>query len=61
MEFLTHDLHPDYAVNVTYNIFSNFKLDEKLMAIPKLFFFDVSTYPSTCLDEEGIIVILWLG
>ena len=53
MEFLTHELHPDYAINVTYNIFSNLKSDKALMAIPKLFFFDASTYPSTCLDKKG--------
>jgi hypothetical protein len=53
MEFLTKELHPDYAINVTYNIFSNFKFDKSLMKIPKLFFIDASTYPSTCLDDKG--------
>ena len=53
MEFLTHELHPDYAINVTYDIFSNFKCDKALMAIPKLFFFDVSMYPLTCIDKPG--------
>jgi hypothetical protein len=53
MEFFTKELHPDYAINVTYNIFSNFKFDKNLMKIPKLFFFDASTYPSTCLDDKG--------
>ena len=53
MKFLTRELHPDYAINVTYNIFSNFECDKALMAIPKLFFFDASTYPSTCIDKTG--------
>jgi hypothetical protein len=53
MEFLTSELHPDYAVNVTYDIFLNFKLDQALKNIPKLFFFDVCTHPSTCLDPTG--------
>jgi hypothetical protein len=48
MEFLTSELHPNYAVNVTCNIFSNFEFDKALSGIPKLFFFDTSTYPSNC-------------
>ncbi len=53
MEFLTSELHPDYAINVTDDIFLNLKLDKALNEIPKLFFFDVSTHPSTCLDKTG--------
>ncbi len=53
MEFLTSDLHPDEAINVTHHIFSNFEWDEALNNIPKIFFFDVSTHPSTCLDKSG--------
>jgi hypothetical protein len=53
MEFLTRELHPDHAINVTYDIFLNFKLDQDLSNIPKLLFFDASTYPSTCLDKTG--------
>jgi hypothetical protein len=53
MEFLTSELHPDFAINVTYDIFIHFKSDEALNRIPKIFFFDVSTYPSTCPNKTG--------
>jgi hypothetical protein len=53
MEILTSELHPNHAVNVTYDIFSRFQYDEALNNMPKLFFFDVATYPSTCLDPTG--------
>jgi hypothetical protein len=58
MEFMTSELHPNYAINVTYDIFLNFKLDQALRDIPKLFFFDVSTHPPTCLDTTGFLNFL---